>query len=87
VRRAVGEEGGSGECRKGESRICPWLGGYNSLVEQETWLLNQVFLFCIKITQILANGCGGRDGCIVHNRESPRWRKVSVREEEERKCC
>ena len=43
--------------------ICPGSGGYNSLVENYAWLLDQVFLFLIKITQILAKKCGGRGGC------------------------
>ena len=64
---------GEGERR----RIRPGSGGYNSLVEHETWLLNQVFLFLIQITQILANGCGGRGGSSAQIRESPHGRSLA----------
>ena len=70
----VGDEGRSGECRKGEGegerrRICSGSGGYNSLVVHETWLLNQVFLYLIKITPILSNGYGGMGGFSANTRE------------------
>jgi hypothetical protein len=73
-REGVGSVGrGEGKRR----RICPGSGGYKSFVDHETWLLNQVFLFLIKSTPILANGCGGRDGWRAHTRESPCGRSLA----------